>query len=176
MSFPMNYAGAGFILFSTDMRVLLVQDAKTHKWGFPKGHREQEDESDLATAQRELLEETGIPDSAYAIVQTPFRITRGSSSYIFRYATMKQGAYMGSVQNRKEIRTMRWIPLYDLLQAEEFATGGNKYLRTWIEDVRSVANKKFVQVLNEHLVAKCLSVLFHSVNGPNSTTNPILSV
>ncbi len=163
----MNYAGAGFILFSTDMRVLLVQDAKTHKWGFPKGHREDIDESDLATAQRELLEETGIPDSAYAIVQTPFRIARGSSSYIFRYATMKQGAYMGCVQNRKEIRSMRWIPLYDMLYAEEYISGGNKYLRSWIEDVKSSANKKFVQILNDHLVAKCLTVLFQHTSSPN---------
>ncbi len=164
----MNYAGAGFILFSSDMRILLVQDAKTHKWGFPKGHREQIDESDLATAQRELLEETGIPESAYTILPTPFRITRGSSSYIFRYATLRHGAYMGSVQNRNEIRSMRWVQLYDLLYVQEYATGGNKYLRTWIEDVRSSANKKFVQILNEHLITKCLSVLFQNTTCPNS--------
>ncbi len=164
----MNYAGAGFILFSADMKVLLVQDAKTHKWGFPKGHREQTDESDLATAQRELLEETGIPDSAYTIVPTSFRITRGSSSYIFRYATLKHPWNIGSIQNRNEIRSIRWVPLYDMMYVQEYMESGNKYLRTWIEDVKSSANKKFVQILNEHLLAKCLSVLFQNAASPNS--------
>ncbi len=166
----MNFAGAGFLLFSTDLRILLVQDAKTQKWGFPKGHREESDESDIHTAKRELLEETGIPETAYSIVQAPFRITRGSSSYLFRYATMKPNGYMGRVQNRHEIRSMRWVPLYDLLQSELYSQHGNKYLRTWIEDVKQSANKKSVQILNEHLVSRCLSVLFHSPLSPSFST------
>ena len=105
----MNYTGAGLILFTPDFRVLLVQDARTKKWGFPKGHREDIDTSDIDTAKREVQEETGIPPTAYTLYEQPFRIIRGSSSYIFRYAILNSTDYLGSIQCPREIGGLQWI-------------------------------------------------------------------
>jgi 8-oxo-dGTP pyrophosphatase MutT (NUDIX family) len=170
-----NYAGAGFILITPDFRVLLVQDAKTKKWGFPKGHRESEDSDDLATAMRELQEETGIQRTSYIVQDQPFRITKGSSSYIFRYAIMCQpelkmaisyhvlqqpnrlenhtishiskqvwSQQSGYIQNSREISHIQWISILDLMQNPE-KLDGNKYLRTWISNLRTIAPRKDAQ-------------------------------
>lgn len=141
-----NYAGAGFIIITPDFRVLLVQDAKTKKWGFPKGHREVEDTDDLQTAIREVQEETGIQSTSYIVENSPFRITKGSSSYIFRYAIMNQQS--GYIQNCKEISRIQWIPILDLMQNPD-KLDGNKYLRTWISNLRSFAPRKDTQQLSK---------------------------
>ncbi len=148
----MNYTGAGFILFTPDFRVLLVQDARTKKWGFPKGHREESDESDIQTAQREMMEETGIPPAAYTIYDHPFRIIRGSSSYIFRYAMLNSTDYLGSIQCPKEIGGLQWMSLVQFfLQPLD----GNKYLRTWIEDLQIHTDRKTNTIL-QNLLQKVL--------------------
>ncbi len=137
----MTYTGAGFILFTPDFRVLLVQDAKTKKWGFPKGHREETDESDIMTAQREVEEETGIPPTSYTIYEHPFRVIRGSASYIFRYAVMNTMDCEGAIQNRGEISGLQWISLVQFYLNPE-CVEGNKYLRTWIADIVGHAERK----------------------------------
>ena len=137
----MSYTGAGLILFTPDFRVLLVQDAKTKKWGFPKGHREEEDTSDIVTAQREVFEETGIAPTSYTIYETPFRIIRGSASYIFRYAMLNTKEYLGAIQCRGEISGMQWMSLVQFYLNPE-CVNGNKYLRTWIADLVSHADRK----------------------------------
>jgi 8-oxo-dGTP pyrophosphatase MutT (NUDIX family) len=150
----MNYTGAGFILFTPDFRVLLVQDARTKKWGFPKGHREELDESDIHTAQREMMEETGIPPAAYTIYDHPFRIIRGSSSYIFRYAMLNSTEYLGSIQCPREIGGLQWISLVQFF-LQPICIDGNKYLRTWIEDLQMHADRKTNLVL-QSLIQKTL--------------------
>ena len=140
-----NYAGAGFIIITPDFRVLLVQDAKTKKWGFPKGHREDEDTDDLQTAIREVQEETGIQPTSYVVENSPFRITKGSSSYIFRYAIMNQQS--GNIQNCKEISRIQWVSILDLMQNPD-RLDGNKYLRTWISNLRTFAPRKDTQQLS----------------------------
>jgi 8-oxo-dGTP pyrophosphatase MutT (NUDIX family) len=50
---------AGVIVTVAQDTVLLVQGRKSKKWGFPKGHQH-EDETIFQTAQREMMEETGI--------------------------------------------------------------------------------------------------------------------
>lgn len=141
----MTYEGAGLILFTPDVKVLIVQDANTGKWGFPKGHREPQDSGDLETACRELLEETGIRPESFKLYEPSFRITRGSSSYLFRYGAIPREE--GAVQNYREIAQVAWIPFMMLISpAAEF--DGNKYLRTWIEDMQKGAPKKSVHVFN----------------------------
>jgi 8-oxo-dGTP pyrophosphatase MutT (NUDIX family) len=143
----MTYLGAGFILLSPDYTVLLVQDASTKKWGFPKGHKESYDVDDISTAKREVQEETGIPPDAYTIHDPAFRITKGTSSYLFRYAVMRKGATTGSIQNQKEISGICWVPVVDLMQSPDMLDG-NKYLRTWIANLRSFAPRKDVRAFN----------------------------
>lgn len=143
----MNYTGAGLILLTPDFRILLVQDAKTKKWGFPKGHREDFDTSDIATAEREVEEETGIAATSYTLYDHPFRIIRGSASYIFRYAILNTTEYLGAIQCRGEISGMQWISLVQFYLNPE-CVSGNKYLRTWISDLVSHADRKTYTTLH----------------------------
>lgn len=142
----MNYTGAGFILMTPDFRVLLVQDAKSKKWGFPKGHREESDASDIETAQREVQEETGIAPTSYTIYEHPFRVIRGSASYIFRYAIMNGTEYLGAIQNRGEIAGLQWVSMIQFYLNPE-CVEGNKYLRTWIADIVAHSDRKTYNVL-----------------------------
>jgi len=50
---------AGGILMNEKGQVALIKMSKHNAWGFPKG-RIEENEDELATAQREIYEETGI--------------------------------------------------------------------------------------------------------------------
>lgn len=53
---------AGFVLYSEEKEgrlYLLLQNSLHMTWGFPKGHREP-DEDDMTCARRELEEETGL--------------------------------------------------------------------------------------------------------------------
>lgn len=135
----MTYAGAGFILLSSDlMSLLLVKDARSGKWGFPKGHRESYDVSDLITAQRELYEETGINMRQYTVVDESFKIKKGSASYIFRYSIMTENERNVRITPgpRYEVGSVAWVPIQELLDATHILDA-NLYLRTWLEDFRS---------------------------------------
>lgn len=150
-----DYVGAGLILITRDLQVLLVKDANSDKWGFPKGHREPIDVNDIATACREVAEETGIQAGDYSIVPAPFRIMRGTSTYIFRYAVMRDMHTVGSLTAPNEVSELRWVSIVDILIDGDFFGDrlGNKYLRTWIQDLREAgcdpqnSPKKTVAVL-----------------------------
>jgi 8-oxo-dGTP pyrophosphatase MutT (NUDIX family) len=158
MSAVKDHAGAGFILFAPDFRFLLVQDAKTKKWGFPKGHREPQDVSDLATARRELFEETGLQEGDYDVFEYPFRIVRGSSSYIFRYAMLKSLESQHILHfPRHEISAVQWLPLAACFINIE-CVDGNKYLRTWMADIVTTAPRRCVAVFQDFLMAYGLGV------------------
>jgi 8-oxo-dGTP pyrophosphatase MutT (NUDIX family) len=156
----MNYAGAGFILLSSDLtHLLLVNDRRSGKWGFPKGHRESVDENDLATAVRECREETGLVPSDYAVHEETFKISKGSGAYLFRYATLREDfhhvrLYPGPAE---EIARLEWVPLATLLEAS-CVVDGNKYLRTWIADLKTNVSKKAVHLF-KNLVASRLPTL-----------------
>ena len=153
----MNYAGAGFIVLSSDLTAtLLVNDTTSQKWGFPKGHREPSDASDLETAVRECYEETGLTSEDYIVLPDTFKVSKGSHSYNFRYAILrdekkKTKIVPGSVH---EIAELQWIPIQQLLDAKHILDG-NKYLRSWVSDIRSNASKKsvhlFKSVLQQHM-------------------------
>lgn len=144
----MNFAGAGFILFSADLsRVLLVHDARSGKWGFTKGHREEYDTTDLSTAVRECYEETGLSKDHYTIYGDSFKINKGGQSYLFYYAILKNDAYMEKMRAGPayEISGIDWIPLVKLFGAN-CILDGNKYLRTWVEDINKNNSKKSVHL------------------------------
>jgi len=133
------YAGAGFVLLSHDgLSVLLIKDARSHKWGFPKGHREPEDASDLHTAVRECREEIGLEPSVYTVWEPSFRLTRGSASYLFRYAVLKETCREELTLRPGEIEAAVWVQVTSLLAAPSaYLDMGNKYLRTWIADLKN---------------------------------------
>lgn len=164
----MSYAGAGFVLLSSDLySILLVHDSRSNKWGFPKGHREAYDADDLATAKRELLEETGITEDQYFVHNETFKIKKGSGSYIFRYAILNQETqYVKLVPGPSyEIRDVAWVPIRDLVDAVR-VVDGNIYLRTWLDDIKMNAVKRSVAVyklLWKRLQVCCESVSSHDV-------------
>jgi 8-oxo-dGTP pyrophosphatase MutT (NUDIX family) len=144
----MSYLGAGFILLSSDLSsILLVHDARSAKWGFPKGHRESYDKTDLDTAIRECREETGLRAEDYTVHHEVFKVSKGSQSYLFRYAVMKSDKNKANVVAGPsyEIADVRWVPIQQLLSAQN-VLDGNKYLRTWIEDLKSDCSKKSVHI------------------------------
>jgi len=144
----MSYSGAGFILLSSDFTsTLLINDARSGKWGFPKGHRENTDANDIETAVRECREETGLVPDDYVVINKPFRVSKGSQSYLFRYAIAKENVRLRPGP-AYEIRDIRWISLADLVQANNLIDG-NKYLRSWIADIQGGASKKHVHLLRE---------------------------
>lgn len=153
----MNYAGAGFILLSSDLtQLLLVHDTRSGKWGFPKGHRESYDVSDLATAVRECREETGLLHTIdYAVHDDPFKISKGGSSYLFRYAVLNGAATKDRLRAgpAHEIAGLEWISIATLLEAQN-VLDGNKYLRAWIGDVKTNASKKAVYLLKSLFASK----------------------
>lgn len=142
----MNYAGAGLIVLSSDgSHILLVHDARSGKWGFPKGHREPFDASDIITATRECWEETGLTTDDYTLCSDVFKISKGSQSYLFRYAILKKDMYKTQLRLGPvgEISGLMWIPVSQLLSADT-VLDGNKYLRTWISDLQDNVPKKSV--------------------------------
>jgi len=151
----MNYAGAGLLILSPDLKqILLVHDARSRKWGFPKGHRESYDTSDLSTAIREVKEETGLTTDDYWIQPDVFKITKGSQSYLFRYAVLK---HEKNKQNMRagpsyEIADLCWTPLQQLLESTN-VLDGNKYLRTWISDIQTDSPKKPVYLFKALLAS-----------------------
>jgi len=60
----MTVLASGIILYRAgtlqqDPKLLLLRHASTGHWGFPKGRRDPGDEHEVATAEREVQEETG---------------------------------------------------------------------------------------------------------------------
>jgi 8-oxo-dGTP pyrophosphatase MutT (NUDIX family) len=165
----MNFAGAGFILLASDLSTLVVHDARSGKWGPPKGHREDYDADDLATAVRECREETGLTPEDYTVLPDVFKISKGSQSYLFRYAILKDDAYKTRVVAGPigEISDVRWVPLVQLLDAAT-VLDGNKYLRTWISDIKGNVSKKHVHLFKS--LCTRLLPLHESVGASNVVT------
>jgi len=163
----MSYIGSGFILLSHDLKkMLLVHDTRSKKWGFPKGHREETDANDLDTAVRECHEETGLTTNDYIVHNEPFRVSKGSQSYIFRYAVLHEYSRTRiHSSSPQEISELRWVPVSEILAANS-VLDGNKYLRSWIADVQANASKKAV-----HLLKQLLSLRQESVSTSNVVTS-----
>ena len=122
-------------------RFLLVQSQQTGEWTFPKGHSE-ENETEIQSALRELLEETGIKNIELA----------DDVSYIDRYSFGKDGQkidkivkfFVGRVTNpkvtiqEKEIANFKWVTYEEALMVISF-------------DEPKVILKKVVEALKLHL-------------------------
>ncbi len=124
-----NYEGAGLILFTFDMKFLLVREIKSGKWGICKGHRERKDNNNpINTAKREAYEELGLLESDYELEGSPFVLPSSPKIYIFQYARLKiditsQFAKKQSLSNPyntpkklMEITDIRLVPYDDLIQ------------------------------------------------------------
>ena len=126
------YVGAGLILRNNKHHIILVRDARSGRWGFPKGHPEHVDKKNpINTAVRECYEETGLqPNVDYTIdVLTAKRIGKRlyfsgvCLSELFDKTKMPAG----------EISDVRWWTVEEMNNNEHVL---NSDLRCWLRKVR----------------------------------------
>jgi 8-oxo-(d)GTP phosphatase len=92
------------------VEVLLVHRPRYDDWTFPKG-KAHPDESDEATALREVEEETGLhAHLGVALPSTHYRDSRGRDKVV-RYWTMRPDS--GSFKRHREVDEIEWIPVAD---------------------------------------------------------------
>lgn len=149
-----SYSGAGFILLSPDLsHILLVKGNKSPKWGFPKGHREEEDASVIQTAIRELYEETGLAHDDIIIHEKSFSLFRDGTGHIFSYAILKKNTSLEKAGPKNEIITTMWIPIVDLLSMNIYS---NKYLNSWIYNMNNNVSMNYIDIYKELVTSKIL--------------------
>ncbi len=122
---------AGFFVYRLEpadqapsFSLLLLHSARHQEWGMPKGHWEQGDEDLLATAQRELEEETGIQD---LLVHSGFRakLCYRVSADIKGQAYQKELVYFLGSYQEGELRLSQEHDRYQWVCEEQVA----KYLK-----------------------------------------------
>ncbi len=96
--------------FHGNTEILLIKHVNSGHWSFPKGHVES-GETEVQTAQREIMEETGID----VIIDSSFRETvsyspkRGTQKVVVYFlAKAKNSDY---VPQEEEISEIRWVEI-----------------------------------------------------------------
>ncbi len=96
-----------------EIQILMIFHKGGRHWAFPKGHKD-EGESDFETAQRELLEETGLSVSS-CLSQIPY--VESYQFYKFHEKIYKTVAYFPAFVSGElklqpeEIVDAKWLPL-----------------------------------------------------------------
>lgn len=152
-----NYEGAGFIFMTPDLKLLLVKEKRSGKWGMCKGHRERCDRGDpTMTAKREAFEELGIRDTDYTLERTPFVMDGSPKIYIFQYAILKVDiitVFTNTKYNTmdyavprkmREIEEIKLIPYSEWMQGLEHYNS-NVYVRLFQAHVTGVPYRNTFQ-------------------------------
>tara|TARA_X000000950_G_C13678772_1_gene563069 strand:- start:10 stop:411 length:402 start_codon:yes stop_codon:yes gene_type:complete len=128
----------GIILWNQSKeQIFLVYGKKSSKWGFPKGHME-ENETEEITAKREFYEETGF-DLDLDLRECNKYIIRNNVYFIVTIKDISEIQKKSNhIPDSKEIEKYQWFSINDLLKKnlQEFNFG----LKTWI------LNKKYNQL------------------------------
>ena len=120
--------GSGFIFTTPDSNILLVQDRRSQKWGFCKGHVERSDADTLATAVREANEELGLLPTDYQIASDSFRI----ADYEFRYAVLIKDPEQFALQEEEIAAVTTISPQSLLVNVREEPDKYNRFVRAWV--------------------------------------------
>ena len=131
---PEMYIGAGIIIHNAHKQVLLVCDAKSGRWGFPKGHPESCDKGNaLNTAVRECFEETGMKVVQDYLIEsnTPKRIGKR----LYFTGLLINEAFRNHTLDKNEIQDVRWWKLEDMIGKESIL---NSDLRCWLNKRKRV--------------------------------------
>ena len=130
------YIGAGIIIHNLNKEVLLVCDARSGRWGFPKGHPEQCDKKlAINTAVRECFEETGMRVVNDYIIESmsPKRIGKR----LYFNALLLNEAFLTHHLNKEEIQDVRWWRLEEMVANEAIL---NSDLRCWLAKRKRARN------------------------------------
>ncbi len=105
----------GCVIFAADggWKILLTQNLKGGHWSFPKGHIES-GETQLQTAKREVLEETGLrvePEQGFSAT-VKYSPKPGCMKTVRYFATVVDIDSKLSLQP-EEVSAARWLPLDD---------------------------------------------------------------
>ena len=118
-------------------QIFLVYGKKSSKWGFPKGHME-ENETEEITAKREFYEETGF-ELDMNLQECNKYIIRNNVYFIVTIKDISEIQKKSNhIPDSKEIEKYQWFTINDLLKKnlQEYNFG----LKTWI------LNKKYNQL------------------------------
>jgi 8-oxo-dGTP pyrophosphatase MutT (NUDIX family) len=130
------YIGAGIIIHNLNKEVLLVCDARSGRWGFPKGHPEHCDKKlAINTAVRECFEETGMRVVNDYIIESmnPKRIGKR----LYFNALLLNEAFLTHHLNKEEIQDVRWWKLEEMVTNEAIL---NSDLRCWLAKRKRARN------------------------------------
>lgn len=101
--------GAGVCLVTPDLRILLLYQNQSQKWGIPKGHSEP-GETPQQTWTRELYEETGIIiDSSFKEIGGPTKCYR----YMVKFYLV-DSMIIPNIRDHQEIGGYGWIPINEI--------------------------------------------------------------
>lgn len=103
--------GAAMLNDAMDKVVLVKGWGSSGRWGFPKG-KVAKDESELESAVREVLEETGFDLTRYVDESTHFidSMTQGRLNRIFVVPGIPEDSLFKTL-TRKEISAIEWVPV-----------------------------------------------------------------
>lgn len=117
---------AGLIIESHE-RFLLVCDAKTSKWSFPKGAPEAMDgDVPLVTAAREVYEETHLIEEVDQVV-TDEEVKKFPWDNVFFFATLVEGHEEQVKVQSDETSGARWFTMKEMKALGYKANQGVKY-------------------------------------------------
>ena len=141
------YVGAGIILRNAKGQVILVRDARSARWGFPKGHPEPEDKKNpINTAIRECEEETGLqPLTDYVIDIT---VAKRIGKRLYFYGICLKEHFDKGAMPAGEISDVRWWSFDELLLNEGIL---NSDLRCCIKKMRVKMSPSFGPVSGPHI-------------------------
>jgi 8-oxo-dGTP pyrophosphatase MutT (NUDIX family) len=139
MTSSQGYKGAGIILVrpgAEGPHFLLLRGATCDIWGFPKGHREEEDGGEaLRTAVRETREETGLlPEIDYTLVSRTMRFGK----YLYWLGVVRADATVSVRLAPREHSAAGWFTLNEITQMTT-----NHGVRAWLKS--SASFMRFLQ-------------------------------
>lgn len=107
-----EYEGAGIQLYNPlQTHTLLVQGLRSGRWGWTKGHREEDDTSWLKTAIREVKEESGFVLGIHYFICNSFPEQWGKRLYWQGITHLDRPL---PNHNQSEHQNIQWVSLEDL--------------------------------------------------------------
>lgn len=109
----MDSLRAGLVIYHpSDWAILLIRDARTSMWSFPKGRIEPYDRDLVDAAVRETYEETGfVLDKHYLLLTRMFE-THGNTNLLYAEAKTPTLPFSSCVE--QHVAEVAWVAVRDI--------------------------------------------------------------